>query len=88
VLIRGVVQGVFFRETVRRIAVRHGVAGFVRNVVRDRVEIEVEGEPTSVTAFVNDVLAHPPPGARVDEVASESVAATGARTFTIEPTVR
>jgi len=43
--IRGIVQGVFFRETVRRTASRYGVRGFVRNVGFDALEIEAEGEP-------------------------------------------
>jgi acylphosphatase len=48
ITIHGFVQGVFFRETVRQIAQRHPVAGFVRNVGRDRVQIEAEGEPAEL----------------------------------------
>lgn len=86
--IRGEVQGVYFRETVRRIAHRYAVAGFVRNVGTDTVEIEAEGPPSAVNAFVADVLAHPPPRARVADVESSPLPAQGAEGFHVAPTVR
>lgn len=70
--IRGFVQGVFFRDTVRRIASRYDVHGFVRNVGHDIVEIEAEGEPDVVSSFIDDVLAHPPRDARIQDVRSSS----------------
>jgi acylphosphatase len=88
ITIHGFVQGVYFRETVRQIAQRHAVAGFVRNVGRDRVEIEAEGEPAELDAFVENVLANPPPSARVDRVESSVAPATGERSFIVAPTVR
>ena len=87
VKIRGVVQGVFFRETVRRFALRYGVHGFVRNVGFDALEIEVEGEPHLVEAFITDVLAHPPAAARIEEVRSNSVPAQGDVGFSVAPSV-
>jgi hydrogenase maturation factor HypF (carbamoyltransferase family) len=83
VKIRGVVQGVFFRETVLRIASRHDVAGFVRNVGLDVVEIEAEGEPRVVDAFIGDVLDHPPPSARIKSVQSRSIPPLGEAGFSI-----
>jgi len=83
VKILGRVQGVFFRETVRRIALRYDVHGFVRNVGFDTVEIEAEGEPTTVHAFISDVLAHPPAAARIDDVRSTSVAPQGNVGFSV-----
>jgi acylphosphatase len=68
VKIRGLVQGVFFRNTVQRIAERHGIDGFVRNVGSDILEIEAEGEPQAVDAFIDDVRNNPPRMARVDDV--------------------
>jgi acylphosphatase len=44
VTICGRVQSVYFRETVRRIALRHEVAGFARNVGDDRLEVEAQAE--------------------------------------------
>jgi len=81
--IRGLVQNVGFRYTVLRIARRHAVAGTVRNLRADRsVEIDAEGEPAAVEAFLNDVLAHPPSGARVDGVERTTTEPRGLRTFT------
>jgi hydrogenase maturation factor HypF (carbamoyltransferase family) len=83
VKIHGSVQGVFFRETVRRIASRYDVSGFVHNVGGSVVEIEAEGEREIIAAFIHDVLAHPPSMARIDDVASVTVAAEGVRGFSI-----
>jgi acylphosphatase len=48
VLISGQVQGVFFRDTCRRLAVQHGVAGWVRNLPDGRVEAVFEGPAEDV----------------------------------------
>ena len=87
VQIKGFVQGVFFRETVREIAMRYNVHGFVRNVGHNIVEIEAEGDPDVVRAFIGDVLAHPPPAARVEDVRSTASPALGERGFSVEPSV-
>lgn len=68
VVFRGVVQGVYFRDTVRQIAERYAVTGFVRNVALDRVELQAEGTDDVVDAFIADVIAHPPPLAVIDSV--------------------
>jgi acylphosphatase/predicted MFS family arabinose efflux permease len=52
VLVSGRVQGVFYRDTCRRIAQRHGVAGWVRNLRDGRVEAAFEGAPSAVAAMV------------------------------------
>ena len=85
--IRGLVQNVGFRYTVLHTARRHDVAGTVRNL-RDgaRVEIDVEGEAAAVEAFLDDVLAHPPSGARVDGVERTVAEPRGLRTFTAAET--
>jgi acylphosphatase len=70
----GRVQGVGFRRYVERCAVRHGVAGWVRNRDDGAVEIEVEGPATVVERLRSDVE-QGPPGARVTSLASETVAA-------------
>ncbi|WP_354644082.1 acylphosphatase [Kitasatospora camelliae] len=48
VLVSGVVQGVFFRDSCRQEAVRHGVTGWVRNLPDGRVEAVFEGTPDAV----------------------------------------
>jgi acylphosphatase len=86
--IRGIVQGVFFRETVRRTASRYGVRGFVRNVGFDALEIEAEGEPKVVNAFIEEILAHPPRGARIEDVRSTAVPPQGDEGFSVTPSIR
>ncbi len=86
--IRGVVQGVFFRETVRRIAAGYDVSGFVRNAGSDALEIEAEGEPSVVRAFFEKVLARPPRGARIDDVQSTALQPRGDEGFVVMPSIR
>jgi len=51
-VIRGWVQGVWFRESMRREAEALGVAGWVRNRTDGTVEALVEGTPEAVDAIV------------------------------------
>lgn len=51
-MVRGRVQGVFFRDTMRREAQRLGVSGWVRNRSDGAVEAAVQGEPAAVDAIV------------------------------------
>ena len=67
VVVHGLVQGVFFRDTVRRQADTRGVAGVVRNTREGTLEAVFEGEPAAVESLV--ALCHQGPrGARVDRV--------------------
>ncbi len=50
-LIDGVVQGVWFRESCRRQAGSCGVAGWVSNRADGRVEAVLEGDPAGVKAM-------------------------------------
>lgn len=52
VVIRGRVQGVFFRDTCRREARSRGVTGWVRNAEDGSVEAVFEGEPAAVEAMI------------------------------------
>ncbi|MFZ5523088.1 MAG: acylphosphatase [Pseudomonadota bacterium] len=51
-VIHGRVQGVFFRDSMRREAQNLGVAGWVRNRSDGTVEAAVHGEPAAVDAIV------------------------------------
>jgi acylphosphatase len=53
----GTVQGVGFRATTTRIAQRHTVRGWVRNLSDGRVEVVVDGGTEAVEAFLSDVRA-------------------------------
>jgi acylphosphatase len=52
VQISGRVQGVFFRDTCRRMAERHGVNGWVRNLPDGTVEAVFEGPAEEVGRLV------------------------------------
>jgi len=52
VLISGEVQGVFFRDTCRRVAAQRGVNGWVRNLRDGRVEAVFEGTEDAVDTMV------------------------------------
>jgi acylphosphatase len=66
-LIRGRVQGVGFREAMRREALARGCTGWVRNRRDGCVEAIVQGDPAAVEA-VCAWARRGPPAARVDEV--------------------
>ncbi|HYC35504.1 MAG TPA: acylphosphatase [Usitatibacter sp.] len=51
-VIDGHVQGVFFRESMRREAERLGVAGWVRNTREGTVEAVAHGEVAAVEALI------------------------------------
>jgi len=55
VLYSGHVQGVGFRYTTQSIAPGFAVTGFVRNLADGRVELEAQGAPAVVAAFLQAV---------------------------------
>ena len=52
IVVSGRVQGVFFRDSARREAQRHGVTGWVRNRGDGAVEAHLEGDPDAVAQVV------------------------------------
>ncbi|MBI4321765.1 MAG: acylphosphatase [Chloroflexi bacterium] len=67
VLVSGLVQGVFFRDSLRAVANRHGVTGWVRNTFDGAVEAVLEGEQDDVQQVV-EWSRRGPPGADVTDV--------------------
>jgi acylphosphatase len=67
VTVTGRVQGVFFRDSVRRRARQHGVAGWITNRWDGAVEAVLEGEPEAVERIV-DFMREGPRGAEVERV--------------------
>ena len=63
----GRVQGVYFRDTCRRVARDNGVTGWVRNLPDGRVEAVFEGQPDAVGRLV-DWARRGPRLAMVDDV--------------------
>lgn len=67
VVVRGRVQGVFFRDSVRRQAGTRGVSGWVTNRPDGAVEAVFEGDQDAVAALV-DFSREGPRGAEVEQV--------------------
>jgi acylphosphatase len=82
VVVHGRVQGVFFRETVRRRAYRARVAGWVRNNDDGTVEALFEGDPDDVDVMVR-FAGIGPSGAYVDRVDVEEVEPEELRGFEV-----
>jgi acylphosphatase len=66
-VIHGRVQGVFFRDTFRRIAERNGVSGWARNTREGTVEAVLEGDEEAVDRAI-DWARRGPEGAAVEQV--------------------
>ena len=82
-LISGRVQGVFFRDTCRRVAEEHGVAGWVRNLPDGRVEAVFEGTEEDV-AFLVEWARHGPRHAMVQQVAVQAEPPEGLAGFAVK----
>jgi acylphosphatase len=67
VIVRGLVQGVFFRDSTRRLAERHGVAGWATNRSDGAVEAVFEGDSAAVERLVA-FSREGPRGAQVESV--------------------
>jgi acylphosphatase len=66
-VVHGRVQGVFFRDTMRRMAQSRGVAGWVSNRPDGTVEAVFEGEPQDVESILS-FSREGPRGAAVERV--------------------
>ena len=83
-IVSGDVQGVGFRYFTQRVAARHQVTGYVRNLADGRVEALAEGTPESVEGFKHDISAGPA-YSRVEQVEEINLDPTGRYTaFRIE----
>lgn len=67
VFISGRVQGVFFRDEIRKMATRLNVKGWVRNTFDEKVEAVFEGEKEAVEKLI-EFCRKGPPYARVSKV--------------------
>jgi hydrogenase maturation protein HypF len=80
--VTGVVQGVGFRPFVHRLALRHELAGWVRNVA-GTVEIHVEGDADAIEAFEGALRSDAPPLARIATLVAAAAASEAAEGFRI-----
>lgn len=70
ILIEGRVQGVFFRASMKEMADRYGVKGWVRNLLSGEVEALVEGKDVAVDSLIKWCW-QGPPAAVIDRVTVE-----------------
>jgi acylphosphatase len=82
VLVYGFVQGVFFRDTLRRRAEAAHVAGWARSAPDGTVEAVFEGERDAVERLVS-FCRKGPRGAQVDRVEATDETPEGLRGFSI-----
>ncbi len=78
--IAGRVQGVGYRDALRREALARGVSGWVRNRGDGMVEAVVQGEPAAVAALIAWAR-RGPPAARVDRVEDSAAGGDPARAY-------
>lgn len=81
-VVRGRVQGVWFRDSARRRAESLSVAGWARNCPDGAVEVWLEGAAEAVEAML-EYCRSGPPRAVVEDVSVEEVAPAGLRDFEV-----
>jgi acylphosphatase len=82
VVVHGHVQGVFFRDSTRRLAERESVAGWVTNRADGAVEAVFEGEPDAVERLIR-FAREGPRGASVERVDIVEEEPEGLRGFAV-----
>jgi hydrogenase maturation protein HypF len=80
--IRGIIQGVGFRPFVYGLAKRLELTGWVRNT-SGGVDIEVDGNPEALQAFLRGLREEAPPLAMIDDLTSEEIPPDGYTDFEI-----
>ena len=66
-LVKGIVQGVFFRYHTKEAAQKLKIAGTVKNLYNGDVEVYCQGQPEAIHQF-EDFLKEGPPAATVNEL--------------------
>lgn len=82
IIVRGRVQGVFFRAGTEAVARDLGLAGWVKNCADGTVEIHAEGEAQALARLI-EWCRQGPPAASVSAVDVDWVAARGMKDFHI-----
>ena len=68
ITVTGRVQGVFFRVSTQKEAIRLGLSGFVRNEPNGKVYIEVEGEKETINKLLLWIRLGGPPRGEVYDI--------------------
>lgn len=83
IIVKGIVQGVGFRPFIYRLAQQYGLRGTVSNNAHG-VEIEAEGDHTSMQLFIHAINRSSPPLALIDKVESQEIDYKGFNDFIIK----
>ncbi len=83
IIVKGKVQGVFFRVNTRKVAEENGLKGWVRNTENGDVEIMASGSEEQLEKLVK-WCRRGPEKARVDEVEVHAVAESDFKKFSIK----
>ncbi len=86
VFVEGIVQGVGFRPYIHRLALKHGLSGWVLNA-SDGVHMELEGKADTLEAFMEDLVPCAPTLAVIDKVTVTEVPPNGDEAFEIRQSV-
>ena len=71
-IVKGLVQGVFFRLNTKDAAINHNINGTVKNLYNGDVEVYAQGAEENITQF-EKFLDTGPSLSRVDEVIKEEI---------------
>ena len=85
-IIKGRVQGVFFRAWAVKTASDLGLTGWVRNLSSGDVEAVVEGDPEAVDQFLT-LARNGPPAARIDNIEKRDEPVAGFSDFEKRATI-
>ena len=66
------IQGVGFRPFVYRIAIRHGLKGWVQNT-NENVSIRISGDQLNIESFLYSLKTEAPPAANIEEILTEEI---------------
>lgn len=80
----GIVQGVGFRPFIYRLAVSHGLTGFVLNRP-DGVVVEIQGSSGPLESFMSRCMKELPPLAQVSDLTTEDIEPSREDSFRIVP---
>jgi acylphosphatase len=83
ILIKGKVQGIFFRSFVKKTAERLGVTGSVKNLPDGNVEVIAEGAEKPLQILLQE-CSRGPPEAAVEDVKVTKTKDRGLKTFEIQ----
>ncbi len=82
IIVKGKVQGVFYRKTTHKKAIELGLTGWVKNLRDGSVEIEVEGPESQMVEFVT-WCATGPKNAEVSQLIQQEIEGKGFKDFSI-----